>query len=579
MSEPKINNHALTPWQRGAFLAVLGLALGLRMFALDSVPNGLQLDEASIALNAYLVAETGRDEAGRAWPLYPQSSWNPKHPVYFYPSVASVKLLGLNKFAARLPAALFGVLGVLAAFLLGRELFRDANAGLAAALLLAVSPWHVHFSRFGIEAVALPAVFSLGLVLLVQGVRGRPARLIPGALLMGLTFFTYPVALLFTPLFLCGFAILYRNELLKCGVWAFAAATLMLALWLPGALGSFKSTKMDAYFQKQSITGQSAQEKIKQHLQSKNTPITRLIASRKTTRTAYAFKTNYLGYLSPGFLLTQGDTHAQTHGPQGRGVMLPISAVLLICGVVFLILKRDKEHLLLVLWILLFPVGASLMTWGEQHAIRSIVALPALQLAGAFGLVRLLELIRNKMGASRARLGALMAAVLICANAALYYHFYFTTYRVESAGPFSHSYEQAFDAMKEQGNRFAWRAVAYNPYMYTYVLFHNPPDPSQIMRDPRTHALDADATMRNAGYAICWTGACLDQLPRPCLFLAQDGAYKPGVYKSRASSGFLSIQEFKRFPVQESKNTAALYIIGNTGAIQPNAPTPQKQIF
>lgn len=554
----------MTPARRAVLFAVLALALALRAFALEDIPNGLQIDEASIAFTAYVVGETGRDETGRAWPLYPQSSWNPKHPVYFYPAVACVKAFGLNKFSARLPAALFGVLGVLAAFLLGRELFRSADRGLAAALLLALSPWHTHFSRFGIEAVSLPAVFSLGLLLLLQGVRGRPARLLPGALLMGLTFYAYPVALLFTPLFLMGFAALFRGELLKTGGWAAAAAVLVAALWLPCALGSFKATKMDTYFRAQSITGQAAQERIKTHLSSKDSAAARAASGSRAARTAYAFATNYAGYLSPAFLLTKGDSHSETHGPRGYGVMHLASFALLLAGVIFMAAERRREHLLLAWWLLAFPAGAALMTWGEQHAIRAITALPALQLIAAFALLYSRPAPGNPHAARAALFKMALVLAILFVNAAGFFHFYFTDYRTESAASFHRASEQAFAFMKENKGDYASCAAGWNPYAYALILFHDPPPAERIARDPRTGALDAARTLRAMGYTLCPDRACLESLPLPALVMAPASAFAPGAYRD-SRDRTLYVTETQSFKTPGTRDGVTLFRI--TGAM------------
>ncbi|HPI76540.1 MAG TPA: hypothetical protein PLK80_07370, partial [bacterium] len=105
-----LERSSVRPAAKYAILLIILCIAGLiRFWHLGILPNGLQVDEASIAFNAYLVAETGRDEAGQQWPLYPRSSWNPKHPVYFYPVLLSVKAFGLNETAARIPSVIFGL--------------------------------------------------------------------------------------------------------------------------------------------------------------------------------------------------------------------------------------------------------------------------------------------------------------------------------------------------------------------------------------------------------------------------------------------------------------------------------------
>jgi uncharacterized membrane protein len=56
------------------------------------------------------------------------------------------KLLGVGEYAARLLPAILGTLGVLGIFFLGKELFSD-RVGVTAALISAVLPFHIYYSR------------------------------------------------------------------------------------------------------------------------------------------------------------------------------------------------------------------------------------------------------------------------------------------------------------------------------------------------------------------------------------------------------------------------------------------------
>ncbi|KKU82941.1 MAG: hypothetical protein UY10_C0019G0001, partial [Microgenomates group bacterium GW2011_GWA2_47_8] len=56
------------------FLLVCFLVLAIpRIWQLGILPLALNRDEAALAYNAVLLAETGKDEWGRSWPLALQS--------------------------------------------------------------------------------------------------------------------------------------------------------------------------------------------------------------------------------------------------------------------------------------------------------------------------------------------------------------------------------------------------------------------------------------------------------------------------------------------------------------------------
>ncbi|MEK7504094.1 MAG: glycosyltransferase family 39 protein, partial [Patescibacteria group bacterium] len=103
----------------------------------------MNADEAALGYNAYSLLTTGRDEHGHAWPINLESFGDFKPAGYAYMLIPFVKVLGLTELAVRLPSALFGILGVLGIYLLTKELF-NRQTGQLAALMLAISPWHLH---------------------------------------------------------------------------------------------------------------------------------------------------------------------------------------------------------------------------------------------------------------------------------------------------------------------------------------------------------------------------------------------------------------------------------------------------
>ncbi len=80
--------------------------------------------------------------------------------------------MGLSSLSLRLPVALLGVLNVYLLYLLTNQLFADKKLnlftrqlqpGLIAALLLAITPWHLHFSRIAVDFTLLLSFLLLGI--------------------------------------------------------------------------------------------------------------------------------------------------------------------------------------------------------------------------------------------------------------------------------------------------------------------------------------------------------------------------------------------------------------------------------
>ncbi len=163
-----------SPLPRALTWTLLGLllaaAFALRAFHLDSAPPGLFYDEASNMHEAMRIAERGQ-----YYVYSPANNGNPA--LYFYQMAALFKLFGVTTTAARMTSALSGVLAVLVLFLLGRRMY-DEKVALLAAGLLAISRWHISFSRIafsGIQATLWPALALLLLWIALQlPGRGEP---------------------------------------------------------------------------------------------------------------------------------------------------------------------------------------------------------------------------------------------------------------------------------------------------------------------------------------------------------------------------------------------------------------------
>ena len=140
------------------FILILLLAIFLRFNQLGQNPPSLNWDEASMGYNAYSLFKTGADEYGNSWPLSIRSFDVYQLPLYVYSTIPFIALFGLTEFATRFPAALYGVLTVIATYFLGKELFENHKErarkwiALLAMFFMAVSPWHLQFSRGAFEA-------------------------------------------------------------------------------------------------------------------------------------------------------------------------------------------------------------------------------------------------------------------------------------------------------------------------------------------------------------------------------------------------------------------------------------------
>src|SRR3989344_2294136 len=175
-------------------LTILFLAAFLRVWGLDKVPPELFGDELDVGYHAYSLLHTGRDYQGQFLPTYIHSFSEWRAPLLMYATVPSVAIFGLNEWGVRLPAAVAGVLSVYLLYIIVSELSKrytpstnHNSLGLIAAFLLAISPWHLQYSRAAFEASLLLTLILSAVLFFFRALR-RPFFLTLSAIFFALTF-------------------------------------------------------------------------------------------------------------------------------------------------------------------------------------------------------------------------------------------------------------------------------------------------------------------------------------------------------------------------------------------------------
>ncbi len=170
------------PWLHIALIVLV--AAFFRLWLLDRIPPGLFGDEATDGLDALDVL------AGRGAVFFPANFG--REGLHMWIVAGVFRLLGVTPLALRLPSAIAGTLTAVATYWLGRELVvgrwtiddgRSKGNGvvhglrsivpLVAALYLATSYWHIHFSRFGIRGVFTPLFGALAFAAFWRAVNQR----------------------------------------------------------------------------------------------------------------------------------------------------------------------------------------------------------------------------------------------------------------------------------------------------------------------------------------------------------------------------------------------------------------------
>ena len=186
---------------------IMALAFFLRIYRLQDIPSGLFIDEISAAYTPFLYSHGIVDLSLRGVISYLLSG------TFFVYSLA-----GSSPFFTRLPEALLGTLLVFVVYLLAKEMF-SKRVGLFSALLIAVCPWGVHFSRFQALDSGYVLFFTVAVLFLQKGINSNNKKkqfvwYCFGSLMLGLTAQILSSGIVFVPLFSVTFLLFYLRKTL-----------------------------------------------------------------------------------------------------------------------------------------------------------------------------------------------------------------------------------------------------------------------------------------------------------------------------------------------------------------------------
>lgn len=112
--------------------------------------------------------------------------WFDKGPLYLWLTALSIKIFGLTSFAVRFWSAVFGVVGCLSVYLIGKKLF-NWRVGFMASVILSSTLGYLNYSRLGMLDVPNATLNSLSLYFLLISLE-NPLFLIPVSITLALGF-------------------------------------------------------------------------------------------------------------------------------------------------------------------------------------------------------------------------------------------------------------------------------------------------------------------------------------------------------------------------------------------------------
>jgi len=407
---------------------IFAIAIFLRFYSLSSVPVGFQVDEANLGYNGYSLLLTGKDDGGHPWPLY-VNMFNDFNPTgYHYMTILPIALFGLNEFSTRLPAALFGALTVFAVYFFAFVIFEEVAVSLLCALLVAIVPWSIVFSRVSAETNVALFFVVLGFAFLFRSFKTKKAfNVITSGILLSLSFFIYPAPRVFVPLLFFVFLIFlytlwskeinrYRATLLT----AFILVSLIavsLVFSAAGGTGRFNQVSIFTFPETKLVMEEQIREDGISHSQLF---ITRAFHN-KIISYGYTFFNNYLQYFSGQFLFTKGGLPIWFQVPQ-VGAIYVVEFPFILYGLYQLAVQKKKMYKLLLLWLFVAPITAAITVDDSPNMRRSLIMFPVIEMIAAYGFVRFFRVIRP----SFRNLYVAITVTFLAFNFFYFFHQYFT---------------------------------------------------------------------------------------------------------------------------------------------------------
>jgi len=449
-------------WEFWCILGILLLGGALRYVGLEQSPPGLAPDEATNGYDAYSIALTGRDQHGHLLPVVLVSLNDYRMPAFTYVAVPFVGLLGLSVTSVRMAAATCGWLTLPLIYRLGSRMF-NWRVGAVAALFLAVSPWHLPYSRIGLEGTVTLLMTTLGVTAVWEWYSAKWCWrwALVAAVSLGLCFYTYGVMKLFTPLLIAGLGVLFWPVLKTHWCQGVMVLTIVGLVTLPLVVITLSVPAAQARYNQIAVF---------------------------TPDCAFAdglveFLSNWLVHVSPQYLFVSGDRDPLRH-PPGMGQLFWIQIPLLLVALVSVgfTSSRQRAVWVLVLWVILSGIPVALThldNGGSGHSLRSIPAAAPWQLLSAVGF----DLLWNKLPRRRRVLFTFLI-VGIAVQAIPYLVYYFTRYPSDVALRFDDGVRQAVQEMDKWDDLFDFVGFTDQAsWPYLHILFFTRYDPHLLQTD------------------------------------------------------------------------------------------------
>lgn len=476
-----LSKHQLT------IIIIFVLAIVVRIYRIDEAPSSLYWDEVSLGYNAYSLFQTGADEYGNFLPISIRSFNDYKPPLYAYLTAPVVGLFGLSTISVRLISIISGSITVVFLILISKEVLKNLkgsnSASAFAGLILALTPWHIQFSRAAFEANLGLAFFSAAIWLFLKFTNSSKHKgwyLLSSGLMMCMSIYSYHSYRILIPLLLVGLLVIYRSIILTTPR-AVLTTLLICTVVLSPLLVQFSSGRLGqrfgavTIFSLENLHDQDLVERYNSLYSRSSFPwnmrySTLSLISRE-------FLTNYFDHFNLSFLFLSGDGN-ERHGPDRFGLLLITTLPLILTGLVSF-LRQKKAHKKLILLLLIISPIPSAVAIDAPHSIRSLPLVLVFCILASWGLRQIF--FQDNSNLSKALMTAWLG--LIGINFIWYANYYHSVYAINAAPSWQASYKQLVEYLRPRLGNYSEVIVttAYDQ-PYIYFAFYLPVDPKEYQK-------------------------------------------------------------------------------------------------
>lgn len=425
-------------------VVLIVISAALRLWGVGAIPPSPDWDEAALGYNAYSILHTGRDEYGAFFPVVMRSFDDYKPALYSYLIIPFLFIFGLTLTAVRMPSILFGIATVIAVFFLSNELFHNKKLSFLIALLLALSPWHIQFSRIAFESNVGLSFNIFGVLFFLKGLK-KSGFLFLSVLSFVASMYVYQSEKVFVPLLVVLLVALFWKKVCSLskktliGLCVFGALIAFpMLLYLATNSNAFARAKGVSVFSETAFLKESSARIATDTI---HRDIVGLVFDNRRVYIGKEIIANYLSHFDLKWLFITGDI-SRHHAPfMGLLYLWELPFVLL--GIYTLLFSTvDKKVKILIFgWMLLAPIPASVTT-GVPHAVRTLNFLPTYQIFVAFGLVSAYLFLAKKQNVVRLTAFSAMS-VLIIFNVLYYFNQYFVQLNYYNSLDWQYGYKDA----------------------------------------------------------------------------------------------------------------------------------------